>query len=186
MLSSRPETDSALAEVIVPWTEVLTQWSDRWRAPPLPRHAVQLFRLPCLTTELSQIEDPSADCRLHPKVGAGSTTRTRTPPNLRHPEPNPEMSCDELMARALVRSRGRLAPARVTPDWLPDWADPTDPSSDMRRWIMPFVLSPFLASQLLRVAVFDPVLERELDRRSPLFALRSEQEEQARRQMNDK
>jgi hypothetical protein len=64
------------------------------------------------------------------------------------------------------------------PAWLPDWADPGDPASDLRRWIFPFILAPYLASQAVKLAFLGPVLEAELHKPgSAFFHLTTEQVE---------
>lgn len=64
------------------------------------------------------------------------------------------------------------------PAWLPEWADPADPASDLRRWVFPFVVAPYLVSQLLKLAFLAPQLEAELHRPgSQFFHLTTEQVE---------
>jgi hypothetical protein len=64
------------------------------------------------------------------------------------------------------------------PEWLPAWADPGDAGSDMRRWIFPFILAPYLASQTVKLAFLGPALEAELHKPgSTFFHLTTEQVE---------
>lgn len=75
---------------------------------------------------------------------------------------------------------GLALPALRRPDWAPQWLDPFDPSSDLRRWIFPYLLAPWLAAQLLKLALVSPLLEAELHTQgSTFFKLRPEQVEHA-------
>ena len=97
------------------------------------------------------------------------------------------------LGSAALPQLGRSCPAhspsalrgrRQRPDWLPRWADVADPDSDMRRWILPFVIGPFAISQVVRASVVDPLLAEQLARRSAIFALSHEQEEAVERNLS--
>jgi hypothetical protein len=65
------------------------------------------------------------------------------------------------------------------PAWMPQWIDPLDRTSDMRRWIAPYLIAPWLFAQLLKFSVVGPMLVQELHKPggSTVFHLRAEQTE---------
>lgn len=69
-----------------------------------------------------------------------------------------------------------VVPEWRRPPWLPEFLDPLDRKSDMRRWIAPYLIAPWLLAQLLKFSLVGPLLEAELHKPgSTTFHLRGEQ-----------
>lgn len=92
--------------------------------------------------------------------GAGGRGTAASP---LQPRPLPADAWDPLWRRPARRgAAARRAPAWRRPPWLPEWADPVDPASDMRRWLLPYLALPYAAVQLLKALVVGPALAAQL------------------------
>ena len=109
---------------------------------------------------------------------ASRPAKPRPPPP---PEPLPSDGWDPLWLPSRKRLALSLFPAWVRPAWWPDWADPFDASSDLRRWIFPYLVAPYVCVQVLKWTLIAPVFAAELATSpgggSGAFALRPEQTE---------
>ena len=89
----------------------------------------------------------------------------------------PLFKAHEWWESLFVREDGSpLLPQWRRPSWMPEFIDPLDRKSDMRRWIAPYLIAPWLLAQLLKFSLIGPLLESELHRPgSTVFHLRGEQ-----------
>jgi len=104
-----------------------------------------------------------------------------SPPAPPPPLPPAEASWDgswQPRSTPLFQAGAPTVPPWARPEWLPAWADPGDPSSALRRWLLPFLVAPFLAAQAVKLGALTPLLRAELARGGgAAFALNAEQQE---------
>lgn len=86
----------------------------------------------------------------------------------------------------LWRAKGSPLASLKSPAWVPEWLDPLLPESDLRVWLLPYLIVPYLAVQLIKLLAIAPLMEAELLReeaavgaQSGFFRLRTEQVERA-------
>jgi hypothetical protein len=88
----------------------------------------------------------------------------------------PLFKAQEWWESLFVREDGSPLLEWRRPAWMPEFIDPLDRKSDMRRWIAPYLIAPWLLAQLLKFSLVGPLLESELHRPgSTVFHLRVEQ-----------
>ena len=116
---------------------------------------------------------------------AGGTTKVNTKRTPRSSASSDSWLPGNAASVPLWRTKSPLAGLK-SPDWVPEWLDPLLPESDLRVWLLPYLILPYLGVQVIKMLAISPLMQAELLReeaavgvQAGFFRLRTEQVERA-------